>query len=367
MLRMIIPVTFNNVTNQVVTSDSLNFPTVRRFGHPFLLWKISPQSLVQESFSFSESYLTEIELRRLHRRFGHPSANRLRSILERSGHDNIDKSKLETLTKFCVYCQKHGSSPGRFRFSLKDDVNFNYTIVIDIMYIEGKEVLHIVDEATRFQAARWLDNVTSKHVWDTLRQCWIDTYVGPPDYILHDAGKTFISREFVQNAAAMSTSTKSVPVEAHWSIGLVERYHQVLRRAYEIICEELKTYTLSKEMRLQMAVKAVNDSAGPNGLVPTLLVFGTYPRMTHIDPPAPSITQRASAIRKAMEEIQQFRSRRLVADALNQRNGPSVASLHNLPLGSNVLVFREGQANRSGKWTGPFELIGIENETCTTQ
>jgi hypothetical protein len=30
-------------------------------------------------------------------------------------------------------------------------------------------------------------------------------------------------------------------------------------------------------MTLQMAVKAVNDTAGPDGLVLTLLVFGTYP------------------------------------------------------------------------------------------
>jgi len=52
-----------------------------------------------------------------------------------------------------------------------------------------------------------------------------------------------------------------------------------------------------------MAVKAVNDSAGPDGIVPTLLVFGAYPRMTDINPPAPSVTKRAEAIRAATREI----------------------------------------------------------------
>ncbi len=33
-----------------------------------------------------------------------------------------------------------------------------------------------------------------------------------------------------------------------------------------------------------MAVKAVNDLAGPDGIVPTLLVFGAYPRLTEMDP-----------------------------------------------------------------------------------
>lgn len=32
------------------------------------------------------------------------------------------------------------------------------------------------------------------------------------------------------------------------------------------------------ELLLQGAVKAVNDTAGPSGLVPTLLVFGIAPK-----------------------------------------------------------------------------------------
>jgi hypothetical protein len=45
-----------------------------------------------------------------------------------------------------------------------------------------------------------------------------------------------------------------------------------------------------------MAVKAVNDTAGPDGLVLTLLVYRAYPRITNLDPPAPSIIDRAAAI-----------------------------------------------------------------------
>lgn len=75
----------------------------------------------------------------------------------------------------------------------------------------------------------------------------------------------------------MGITCKQVPVEAHWSIGKVERYHAPLRRAYEIMRTELNSST-SDAAVLQMAVKAVNDTAGPDGLVPTLLVFGAYPR-----------------------------------------------------------------------------------------
>ena len=79
------------------------------------------------------------------------------------------------------------------------------------MYIEGSPVLHIIDEATHFQAARWLQNLSARHCWDILRSCWIDTYLGPPDLINHDAGTNFASRE-LQQCASLSISTKTVPV-----------------------------------------------------------------------------------------------------------------------------------------------------------
>ena len=65
-----------------------------------------------------------------------------------------------------------------------------------------------------------------------------------------------------------------------------------------------------------MAVKAVNDTAGPDGLVPILLVFGAYPRMSQTSPPYTNISQRAEAIKKAMTEIRKLKARPQVADAL---------------------------------------------------
>ena len=117
------------------------------------------------------------------------------------------------------------------------------------MYIDGSPILYIIDEATRFQAARWLQNISAKHTWDILRACWIDTYVSPPDHITHDAGKNFVSKEFTGYANLMAISTKSVPVEAHWSVGLVERAYLTLRRAYQVISEELQD-TSTKELTL---------------------------------------------------------------------------------------------------------------------
>ena len=59
-----------------------------------------------------------------------------------------------------------------------------------------------------------------------------------------------------------------------------------------------------------MAVKAVNDTAELNSLVPTLLVFGTYSRMSEISLSSSSIVARATAIRKAMKELNNIRAHR---------------------------------------------------------
>jgi hypothetical protein len=55
-----------------------------------------------------------------------------------------------------------------------------------------------------------------------------------------------------------------------------------------------------------MAVKAVNDSAGPDGIVPTLLIFRAYLCITRDSLPSPFITERAKAIYKAMKEIRRL-------------------------------------------------------------
>ena len=87
-----------------------------------------------------------------------------------------------------------------------------------------------------------------------------------------------------------------------------------------------------------MAVKAVNNTAGPDGLVPTLLVYRAYLRISNLDPPALSITEQAATIRKAIAEIVKLRAKQAVSNTLYHRNGPNMTLVYNLPLNSEVLV-----------------------------
>jgi hypothetical protein len=109
-----------------------------------------------------------------------------------------------------------------------------------------------------------------------------------------------------------------------------------------------------------MAVKAVNNMAGLDGIVPTLLVFRAYLRMTDMDPPSLSIIQRAQAIYAATKELWQLYAECQVSDALAMRNGPNTQPTLDLPIDSDVHVW-----HKKDGWQGPYKLIATNGETCT--
>ena len=67
---------------------------------------------------------------------------------------------------------------------------------------------------------------------------------------------------------------KEVPIKVYNSVRKVERYYILLYYIYKIISSELKS--ASKELTLQMAVKAVNNFTSLDRLILILLVFNTY-------------------------------------------------------------------------------------------
>ena len=87
-----------------------------------------------------------------------------------------------------------------------------------------------------------------------------------------------------------------------------------------------------------MAVKAINNTTGPDKLVPTLLVYKAYLRINNLDPPAPSIMEQAAVIRKAITKIVKLRAKQTVNNALHYRNRPNTTLVYNLLLNFKVLI-----------------------------
>ncbi|KAM4065967.1 HHT1, Histones H3 and H4 [Hirsutella rhossiliensis] len=257
----------------------------------------------------SLSFLTETEIRTLHRRFGHPAVPRLHHLLKQAGH-----------------------TPRRFKFTLNDDQEFNYEIIVDVMHLgtPQRPVLHVVDSATAFQGARFLPSMSAKDTWETLRTLWIDT----KDY----------------------NQMPQVPVETHWSIGKIERYHAPSDAP--LTSSMLRLATPPAETVLQMAVKAINDTAGPDGLVPMLLVFGAY--LAYLQTLAlPLPLKRSEAMQKAMKMLRQLSAERRVKDA--SMHATARARQKCYPSRCKV-KFAFGEKDG---WQGPFKIASIDSHNIT--
>ena len=97
--------------------------------------------------------MIEIELRRLHRRFDYFLMRRFQIVFDRIDYD-VDLHVLHQLIKYYEQCQRHNRFLKRFVFIIKNDVDFNFNLIVDIFYINNKSVFHVIDETIRFQTNR---------------------------------------------------------------------------------------------------------------------------------------------------------------------------------------------------------------------
>ena len=130
---------------------------IRKLGHPYCVWT-------------TDVLYTTNELLRIHLHFFHAHPERIFSLMKRAEDPDSTAEtakELQELTSSCDICQKPAKEPGRFRVSLpSEDIVFNRTVYMDIMYLDGKSVLHVVDKDTQFSAATFLSHgVTTEDAW----------------------------------------------------------------------------------------------------------------------------------------------------------------------------------------------------------
>jgi hypothetical protein len=96
-----------------------------------------------------------------------------------------------------------------------------------------------------------------------------------------------------------------------------------------------------KQFVLQIAIKAVNNTVGPNGLISTLLVFSTYLQIATTNTPSLIVTEHNKAIIKAIKQIAELHTKKQVTNALKQQNRPNISNTLNVLIDKNVLVYKK--------------------------
>ena len=337
-----------DVDNAVMFSKLQGWTLPLRFknGHLYYEWAVS-------------ILFTESELRKVHNHFSHPEPDRLFSLFRRADPSSTSShilNDLEKISSTCETCQREASAPHRFRVSLANiDIILNRENCLDLVKINGNQILHIVDRDTRFNAAGILKGESTRDVWRCYMEIWANKYIGFPDIISVDQGPQFQSLEWKSLLQLAGIIFKPSGVESHNAINVGERYHSYLRRLYNKI--ENANPGMTPDLILSMAVSAMNDTAGTNGLVPTLLVFGVLPRIPIIPAKLPGQVARLNAMRQARKELSSMVAKSKLKRALKMNI--FAAASKSFKIGDEVLVYREDPIN---KWVGPFSVINVEGK-----
>lgn len=86
-----------------------------------------------------------------------------------------------------------------------------------------------------------------------------------------------MTQAFQEHTIKFAVNKKSIPVEASRSMGTAKQYHISVCKASHIVKTEAPDP--DRDVALQTGVKAINYRVGPNGLTPTLLVYGALPQL----------------------------------------------------------------------------------------
>ena len=133
-----------------------------------------------------------------HKNMGHPSPERLSTMLRSQGYRaEVVRAALELKWSACKsQCQPRLARPG----NIKDELDFNDRICIDGLQRTNKQgqkihVYHVVDWSTSFQTACCAPGRSSNAAIQSLLQIWLPR-AGAPSEMIVDAATEFNSEEF---------------------------------------------------------------------------------------------------------------------------------------------------------------------------
>ena len=113
-------------------------------------------------------FYTMNELNRLHRHFFPPAPDKLANVINKAHPEKPQATMLENLTalsKSCDIRQRHASKRSCFRVALQtEDITFNRSVCLDIMFLSINPVLYAVHSDTCFTTACFISKETADAV-----------------------------------------------------------------------------------------------------------------------------------------------------------------------------------------------------------
>lgn len=301
---------------------------------------------------------------KLHRQFAHPPPERLIKLIEKSNYVNHElNSKIKEISNNCEICRRYQKRSPRPVVGMPMASHFNEVVAMDIKFIKGQPVLHLIDCLTRFSASAVTPNKKPETIISNIFRIWISIF-GPPETFLSDNGGEFVNQQFISMGEAYNIRLRTTAAESPWSNGICERYNGIIGEMVEKIMEDTNC---SLVIALAWANSAKNTMQTIHGFSPAQLVFGYNPMLPCVQfdkPPALSsesayadiVEQNLKAQRLARISHVQSESSERIRRALNKniRTSGDVKYIN-----GDSVYFRK---NKDNKWQGPASVVGQDGQ-----
>ena len=303
---------------------------------------------------------------KLHSQFSHPQPNKLIDLINRAGLGNDTEllKYVKDISRSCKVCKEY-QRPGSLPVvGLPMATEFNEVVAMDIKFLNGKMILHLIDHLTRFSAAAILSSKKPNEIVDKIFKIWICVF-GPPIKFLSDNGGEFNNETLREMSERYNITVKTTAAEAPWSNGLCERHNAVLA---ETMLKTMADSNCSPEVALSWAVHSKNSLSNVHGFSPYQLAIGYNPKLPSVlsnRPPAmesnaeclsDAVSQHLWAMGAARKAFIESESSEKLKRALR----------HNLRTKNNAKFFTGDSVYYKRmdckKWKGPGKVIGHDSQ-----
>ena len=357
-----------------------------------------PESIPQttpEELSLSKSQLADLQnkhqpasfqqipkneqaaILRAHRNLGHPSPEKLATILKQQGfRPEVVKAAAELK---CSTCEATAEPKHARPSTLRDDLDFNDRISIDGFNWTNSQghsfhVYHIIDWSTSFQTACIAPSRTTEDAINSIINMWFQ-WAGSPSELIVDAGTEFNSEEFAQFVQMYNIKLSTISPEAHYQNGKSERHGAILQRMLSQFDLEHPITSYSELQRsLWFCVQAKNSCSIRKGFAPEVLVLGKQTRLPgsiSSDHLLPAHLLADSDCAVGLKFRQQLAYRECARKAYHSADNDAAlrrAVLRrsnpvrgNYRTGEWVMVWKQRNGALPGQWSGPMKVVVHEN------
>ena len=336
-------------------------------------------------------------VQRLHKNLGHVTPEVLAKMLgEVLATDDVIKAAKEYTCPTCYARKKPAQVPPG---SALKTTEFNQRLQVDTHWILCEEssvrerepapgtpaarrkergelsgrqcVMTIVDHATRYCAVRILKAETAEEFTKEVERCWFKHF-GTPKILRIDEAKGWSSKHVREWASSRSIAIEVQPAEQHSWLGVVERKHQVVRRALELYQDDIGRHDLSALKEAAIYVPhTINQMEMVKGFTPQQWVLGKT--MTNVHGLTSEIFnpgQEALDDAGAFAQVQQKRVSAQIAwikadtDAKLRRafNQKFIDVKEAMVVGQRCWYWRVAGSGilHKAKWRGPARVVAIE-------